>query len=140
LSNNKQQFKLLANNIRKLINESKYKQTEIAAKLQLGDSVISKWIRGERVPTANNLIALSNVLGVGVAEFWYGVGHVSYSPYYYELIKEAKLLDEKQTIAILTVIRSMLPPPGIEELVKKAVKLNNEEIKSLMTLINLKNN
>lgn len=65
-------LKVLAVNISRLIGESSYKPIDVARKLGVDRSVVSRWMTGERTPTIANLIALASLLDRDLAEFWNG--------------------------------------------------------------------
>ena len=46
--------------------EKKYTQWEIAQMFKVSDVLISHWERGKKIPTNEQLVKLSEILGVGI--------------------------------------------------------------------------
>jgi len=63
-------LKQLANNIRYYITASAYRPSEISRTLGVDKSAISRWMSGERTPTAQNLIELADLLQIEVTDLW----------------------------------------------------------------------
>jgi len=128
------QLQLLGKNIHKLISSSKYKQTEIAKKLGVGDSTISKWVKGERTPTASNLIELARTLNVDITIFWQDVDTLEFSVIDKQLSETLDKLDDKQKAVLLEVAKSMLPPPEMADFLNKISQLSEVKKRALLTL------
>jgi len=127
-------LKALGNNINKAIIGSNYKQIEIAEKLGVTRSTISRWVKGDRIPTASNLIKLAKLLKIDVVEFWQNIETADISPSYRKLLKLLNELPEHKIIAVLEVVKSMLPPPETQKLLEKISQLTDEKRKAIFTL------
>jgi len=125
-------LKILKRNIGNKIINSGFKQVEIAQKLNISNSTVSKWISGELTPTAKNLIELARVIKVDVADFWKDVDTLGGSSESRELFMLHNRLDKKQLGAVLLMIRSMLPEPEEEEIIETVKALNVEQKKALI--------
>lgn len=69
---NDEDSKLLAANIKRLVEENTYynNQTQIAAGAGVTVSQLRQWMKGTSKPLARNLRALANCLGVDVSKFF----------------------------------------------------------------------
>lgn len=69
---NDEDSKLLAANIKRLVEENTYynNQTQIAAGAGVTVSQLRQWMKGTSTPLARNLCALANCLGVDVSKFF----------------------------------------------------------------------
>lgn len=65
-------LKRLAARIGALIDASPYSPTDVARELGVDKSSVSRWIKGTRTPTMQNLIDLATLLGVEITDFWEG--------------------------------------------------------------------
>lgn len=98
--------KLFSKNLKYLRTTRKISQQQLADKLEIDRSTISKWETGDFDPTVGNVIAIANILGVPVADL-VGIDLQNEDIYYDELeilfLKNKHLLtdDDKETIKFI---------------------------------------
>jgi len=125
-------------NIRSAIEKSKYKPSEIARLLDMHKSTVSMWMNGKRVPTAKNLIELANVLNIDVTSLWDNVDESKpKTTTKKRLLQMIDKLNDEQIGAISVVIKSMMPPPEIEEILSSVKSLDDEQQKAITTLADI---
>lgn len=56
--------------IKEQIKASGLKQSYIATRLNVTNNTVSRWVRGETVPSFRQAIELSKVLGIDLNELW----------------------------------------------------------------------
>jgi len=132
------EIKQLGENIRKNIANSRYKAVEISEKLEVDNSTISMWMSGKRTPTIRNLIELSKVLNIGLSSLFVNIGNESLSEEQHQIIQLLPKLNKKQVLAVLDIVKSMQPPPGLEEIIETVSELSEEQQKALMTFAKAK--
>ena len=57
---------MFADKLKRIRQEKKWTQKELAEKIHKSVSVISSWERGIRMPNAQSMIALSKILGIHI--------------------------------------------------------------------------
>ena len=63
----------IGNNISALLKQKKMTQHELAARIQSHDDTVSRWMTGQRQPSAYALLRISKVLGVTMEELMEGI-------------------------------------------------------------------
>ena len=63
----------ISNNVLKLLNDRHMTQHELAARIGVQDPTLSKWMTGQRQPSAYALLRISRVLGVTMEILMEGV-------------------------------------------------------------------
>ena len=63
----------ISDNILKLLKDKHLTQHELAARIGVHDPTLSKWMTGQRQPSAYALLRISRVLGVTVEKLMEGV-------------------------------------------------------------------
>lgn len=63
----------IGNNISALLKQKKMTQHELAARIQSHDDTVSRWMTGQRQPSAYALLRISRELGVTMEELMEGI-------------------------------------------------------------------
>lgn len=100
-------LRLLAEKIRRLVQASDFTQTEIADRLGVDKSAVSRWIKGERTPTMKNLIDLADLLQVEMTELWVGAEAVPATPEQKAMLGRMADLSPEQQQALLALAATM---------------------------------
>lgn len=66
----------IGNNIYRLLKQRRMTQHELAARIQSHDDTVSRWMTGQRQPSAYALLRISRVLGVTMESLMEGVDNV----------------------------------------------------------------
>jgi len=136
--NTEDKLNRIIQNIRAAVEKSPHKPSEIAKLLNMHKSTISMWVNGKRVPTAKNLIELANVLNIDVISLWEDVDNLKpRTATKKHLLKMIDKLNDEQINAISTVVKSMIPPPKVEEIISSVKSLDNEQQKAITTLADI---
>lgn len=69
----------IGNNIYRLIKQRHMTQHELAARIQSHDDTVSRWMTGQRQPSAYALLRISRILGVTMEQLMEGVDNVASS-------------------------------------------------------------
>jgi len=128
------ELSILKENLNKAITDSNFKPADIAKKLKISRSAISRWMSGDMFPSTKNLIELSKLLEVDIKYFWQNIDTDNLSDAHKKIITSLHQLKEPQKLALLEIIKSMTPPPKEQKLIDKISKLSDEKLKAIMTL------
>lgn len=104
------QLELLARRIRALVAASGFSQVEIARSIGVDKSTVSKWIKGERTPTMQNLVDLAELLGVEMKELWDGPEAIPSTPEQRLMIERMRNMTPEQQQAFLALAAATLGP------------------------------
>ena len=63
----------IGNNIYRLLKQRRMTQHELAARIQSHDDTVSRWMTGQRQPSAYALLRISRVLGVTMESLMEGI-------------------------------------------------------------------
>ena len=63
----------IGNNIYALLKQKKMTQTKLAVRIQSHDDTVSRWMTGQRQPSAYALLRISRELGVTMEELMEGI-------------------------------------------------------------------
>ena len=67
----------IGENIYRLLKQRRMTQHELAARIQSHDDTVSRWMTGQRQPSAYALLRISRVLGVTMESLMEGVDNVA---------------------------------------------------------------
>lgn len=104
------QLELLARRIRALVAASGFSQVEVARSIGVDKSTVSKWIKGERTPTMQNLVDLAELLGVEMKELWDGPEAIPSTPEQRLMIERMRNMTPEQQQAFLALAAATLGP------------------------------
>lgn len=88
---------------------------EIARRLHLSTPTVSNYLNGHREPRFETLIALSNVLGMSVAELFAEGAETVSEPAEVELLRAYRRLSAADKTAALTMVRALAGAPNLEK-------------------------
>jgi len=108
-------LKQLADNIRRHITASTYRPSEIARALSVDKSAISRWMNGERTPTAQNLIELADLLQIEVADLWGGEDTLPKTPEQRLMVDLMRKMTVLQQETFLAMAKTLIGPMPISE-------------------------
>lgn len=97
-------LKRLADRIGSLIDASSYLPADVARELEVDKSSVSRWIKGTRTPTMQNLIDLATLLGVEVTDFWEGEQAYPSTPEQRMMLEKMAGMSPEQQQALLAFV------------------------------------
>jgi len=110
----------LADNIRRYITASTYRPAEIARTLGVDKSAISRWMSGERTPTAQNLIELADLLQIEVTDLWGSEKTLPKTPEQRLMIDLMRKMTSIQQETFLAMAKTLIGAVSISEQQKPA--------------------
>jgi len=113
-------LKKLADNIRRYITASTYRPAEIARTLGVDKSAISRWMSGERTPTAQNLIELADLLQIEVTALWDSEEILPKTPEQRLMVDLMRKMTALQQEAFLAMAKTLIGAVSINEQQKTA--------------------
>jgi len=84
-------------------------------------------------------IELAKILNIDVADFWKHLDTTNISSEYKQLLNLLNQLTEKQIIAVLEIVKSMLPAPELRDFLNEVSQLDAEQRKAVVTLVRSSN-